>query len=764
MFRVHRLLALAGVSALAISTAHAQTLPPGDPATARAPTEALPAVTIEAPPDPRGRTRTEPSTISSRGVARRAGAPQAALPTLGTQLDQISVTQTKTETPVIDTLGGTSVVSRDQIDAIQPDRMSDVLRQVPGVTTQENPNDPAQAVNIRGLQDFGRVNVLVDGARQNFQSTGHGANGVFYLDPELVGGIDITRGPVSTIYGSGAIGGVVAFRTKGIDDILKADEQAGIVQKLGGGTNGYGFLNSTAVGVRLPNNAATVFGQFVLRDRYVYRDGSGLLIPDTGSDLRSGNFKVTVNPADGHQLTVTALMQKFDFTNNGTSSAGARFGSDLDTKTYTLGYRFTPPDMPLIDLSLKGYYSTTDDLRTLLNPTTTYTQLGARPGNQIRVDLETTGFDVFNTSRFDTGPISHAVTLGGDGVFDHVRTTDQAGGYTSAFTPSGRRSLLGAFIQDEMRYGGWLRAIGAVRYDSYELEGGIYRSEGDRVSPRGTIGISPFPWIEFFGTYAEGYRAPAISEAFISGTHPFPAFQILANPTLRPETAHNVEGGVNLKFNNVLRDGDAFRGKVVAFSNQVNNYIGIQGVGPTYYVNAVVGANPALCAGRTIPFVNGRAGAICVIGLQNQQFINIARADLSGLEAEAAYDWGTGFASLAYSHTEGFDTKTLLTLLTIPPDKVAGTLGLRFLDNKLTVGTRIVYNDARKTYQTGTIIPNTKQYTLVDLFASYDYTDWIRADVTLSNVFDVRYTRYLDLDRSPGFQARGALTVKFATR
>ena len=60
-----------------------------------------------------------------------------------------------------------------------------------------------------------------------------------------------------------------------------------------------------------------------------------------------------------------------------------------------------------------------------------------------------------------------------------------------------------------MRFGGWLRAVGAVRYDSYSLSGGPYRSKGDRVSPRGTIGVSPFPWVEFFGTYAEGYRAPA---------------------------------------------------------------------------------------------------------------------------------------------------------------------------------------------------------------------------------------------------------------
>ncbi|WP_375459400.1 TonB-dependent hemoglobin/transferrin/lactoferrin family receptor [uncultured Enterovirga sp.] len=763
MFAAYRIAALLGVSALAVAVAQAQTAgPPEAGPTASPPAaNALPPVTIDAPAVQRPRPRVatpRPTGPATTARARNTGR-DAGLPSIGTPLDEITVTSTKTETTAIDALGGASVVSRDQLDAIQPSRISDILQQVPGVTTQESRNDPAQAINIRGLQDFGRVNVLVDGARQNFQSTGHGANGVFYLDPELVGGIDITRGPVSTIYGSGAIGGVVSFRTRGIDDILKPDEMAGVVQRIGAGTNGYGVVNSTSAGVRLPNNAATAFGQFVYRDNYVYRDGAGILIRDTDSELRSGNVKITANPAEGHQLTATALIQKFDFTNNGTSQTGSRFQSALDTDTYTLGYRFTPPDMPLIDLSIKGYYTSTYDLRTLLNPTTTYTQLGARPGRQISVDLRTSGFDIFNTSRFDTGPVSHAFTFGGDGVFDTVTTTDQAGGFTGAFTPSGRRDLTGAFIQDEMRFGGWLRAVGAVRYDSYSLSGGPFSSEGTRVSPRGTIGVSPFPWFEVFGTYAEGYRAPAISETLISGNHPFPAFQILPNTALRPETAHNLEGGINLKFDDVLRRGDAFRAKAVVFTNEVDDFINIQGVGPiNYYAVTPSVALNALCAGRRAPF------GPCQIPLQAQQYVNIARANLSGVEVEAAYDWGDGFASLAYSHTEGENAQTKVTLLTIPPDKVAGTVGLRFLDRRLTVGTRIVYNDARKNVPASTIIPNTKQYTLVDLFAAYDYSDAIRADVTLSNVFDVRYTKYLDLDRSPGFQARGALTFKFATR
>lgn len=677
-----------------------------------------------------------------------------------TQLDAITVTQTRTEGRAIDSLGGASVLTRDNIEAIQPDRLSDVLRQVPGVTTQENHNDPAQAINIRGLQDFGRVNVLVDGARQNFQSTGHGANGVFYLDPELVGGVDITRGPVSTIYGSGAIGGVVSFRTRSIDDILKPDEVAGLVQKIGGGTNGYGIVNSTSAGFRLPNNAANVFGQFVYRQNYVYRDGAGILIPDTGSELKAVNVKANLYPADGHQLSVSALIQKFDFTNNGSSSVGARFKAGVDAETYTLGYHWTPADQPLIDLSLKGYYTNTFEERTFLRDAGSgaYTGLGVRPGNRLSIDLDTFGFDAFNTSRFDTGPVGHALTYGGDGVFDRVRTTDQAGGYTAAFTPTGRRDLTGAFIQDEMRFGGWLRAIGAVRFDSYEIAGNGFRSSGERVSPRGTLGISPFPWIEFFGTYAEGYRAPAISETLIAGTHPFPAFTILPNTALRAETAHNVEGGVNLKFDDILKPGDAFRAKIVGFSNEVDNFINIQGVGPRVLVPALPSIPVAACRGVVVPRFP------CVIPVQAQQYVNIARADLTGIEVEAAYDWGDGFASLAYSHTDGVNSATKVTLLTIPPDKIAGTLGLRFLDRRLTIGTRIVYNDARRNVPVSTIIPNTKEYALVDLFASYEHNDWVRGDLTLSNIFDKRYIKYLDLDRSPGFQAKGALTVKFATR
>ena len=93
--------------------------------------------------------------------------------------------------------------------------------------------------------------------------------------------------------------------------------------------------------------------------------------------------------------------------------------------------------------------------------------------------------------------------------------------------------------------------IGGLRYDSYELSGGSADSSGDRLSPRITVGVSPFSegaleGLQFYGTYAEGYRSPSVTETLISGLHPAGVtFPFLPNPDLKPETGKTWEFGVN---------------------------------------------------------------------------------------------------------------------------------------------------------------------------------------------------------------------------
>ena len=156
------------------------------------------------------------------------------------------------------------------------------------------------------------------------------------------------------------------------------------------------------------------------------------------------------------------------------------------------------------------------------------------PGAPLEDKINSYGFDLHNTARFTTGMLNHALTVGGDGTLDRVTTSDDAGGFVSALTPSGNRSLWGAYVQDEISYNSWLRVLGALREDGYHLSGGGVSSGGTHLSPKLTIGITPIRGIEFYGTYAQGYRAPSVTETLIQGVHPFPSFTFLPNPNLSP--------------------------------------------------------------------------------------------------------------------------------------------------------------------------------------------------------------------------------------
>src|ERR1700754_1971961 len=213
-------------------------------------------------------------------------------------LDEITVTATKTEQRAIDALAPVSVMTLDQIESRQASRVADLIYTIPGVYMNDRGDDPSTAINIRGLQDFGRVAVVVDGARQNYQRSGHNANGSFFLDPEPLGGIDVTRGPTANIYGSGAIGGVASFRTKDINDVLRPGERWGVDMSGSYGSNKDRGMGSGFGGVRV-DPSVDVFGGAVYRTQSNYKDGDGTEIGNTGNDVAAGLMKVTFRPAEG---------------------------------------------------------------------------------------------------------------------------------------------------------------------------------------------------------------------------------------------------------------------------------------------------------------------------------------------------------------------------------------------------------------------------------------------------------------------------------
>jgi outer membrane receptor protein involved in Fe transport len=104
------------------------------------------------------------------------------------------------------TLGQTST-SLDPASAPgAPSAMVDLVTQIPGVS-EAGQGGLFQNYSVRGLSRQ-RVTTTVSGMRISAERRA-GASASF-LDPDLIGRIDVLRGPATTVHGSGALGGVVA--------------------------------------------------------------------------------------------------------------------------------------------------------------------------------------------------------------------------------------------------------------------------------------------------------------------------------------------------------------------------------------------------------------------------------------------------------------------------------------------------------------------------------------------------------------------------
>jgi hemoglobin/transferrin/lactoferrin receptor protein len=629
-------------------------------------------------------------------------------------LDAITITATKAGERVYDSLSASSVIGREQIETqIQPSSTADVLRLIPSVTTQSAPGDPGIGVNVRGLQDFGRVNVLVDGARQNFQREGHSAKGTFYFDPEMMKSVDVTRGPASSIYGSGAIGGVVSFTTIDAGDVLPDGTLVGGRIKGTWETNGNTPLLHGGVAAR-PSEMFDLLGAATWRNAGDYRSGDGSTVGYTAQDLLSGLFKTRIRSASDQELTLSALRIRNDFE-NGLSTL---YRTEAVADTFTAGYRWTP-DSPIWDLSAKVYFSGTNVKQTTLE--------GITSGAVKTFDIGTVGFDLFNTSRFDTGSFKRELTYGGDLFQDNVETKDPFG-VSDKLTPSGQRLVYGAFVQDRVAFSEWLELISALRYDSYRLTGDDIENEGSRLSPKFTVGITPWQPVTFYASYAEGYRTPALTETLIDGFHPPPlsAGRFFPNPDLKPEIAHNIEGGINLRFDNLIVEEDRLRMKFGIFHNRVDDYI-----------EQVF---------TRFPIPGG------------YQYRNIAEAVINGFEAEGIYDAGSYFVGISGNILNGKNSRTNEDLVKVPPNCLTGTLGFRGYDGRLEVGTRVSLVGAKDKAEDFGFVGD--PYAVVDLFANWKVDERVTTGLVVENLFDHQYTEYLNGNPSPGFNAKASLSVK----
>ena len=127
-------------------------------------------------------------------------------------LEPVIVTATRTAITANEALSSVTVITREDIDRLQPVSVADLLTGLPGVSIGRSGGIGAQtSLYLRGTNAT-HVLVLIDGVRIGSVSIGLPA--LEQIPVQAIDRIEIVRGPRASLYGSDAIGGVIQIFTR----------------------------------------------------------------------------------------------------------------------------------------------------------------------------------------------------------------------------------------------------------------------------------------------------------------------------------------------------------------------------------------------------------------------------------------------------------------------------------------------------------------------------------------------------------------------
>ncbi|MEQ4673848.1 TonB-dependent hemoglobin/transferrin/lactoferrin family receptor [Providencia vermicola] len=608
------------------------------------------------------------------------------------KLDNITVTASQIQQGdwVYSSPSSVSVISKKQIEDRPPKHIADVLELTTGVYSSVSQQDPSLSVNIRGIQDYGRVNMNIDGMRQNFQKSGHGQrNGSMYIDSELLSGVEIQKGNSGGMGSGGTLGGVATFNTVNASDFLSKDKSFGGKLHASTGTNNTHFIGSSAfalgnekgdllfaaserrLGDYKPGTHGSIGDIRINNDAGHYdelvRGLKHTRINDSNYQMTSYLAKAGWNLSESQRLQFNYLETKVATPNAGTltnltqtwpyklgwKSSGF---SDVTTQNYSLDYTQFSGSPWSTEFKGKVYFVDTKD------DTETYsTSQIFNNGYQMDTRVKTFGVQLENHSEIEFNHNNLLKAHYGFETFQDKASSSSTREAASGVTPDGKRTLSSLFTNLTYEYDDWLTLEGGMRYDYYTLKGqtsmryaifpytkenpctgrrlrdcpstlytehwNVDKSEG-AFSPNARLAIRPgVEWMEFFTSYGRSWRPPAITETLTTGSAHSSSTQF-PNPFLKAERSNAWEIGVNLNYPQLMLEEDRLLAKVAYFDTRVDNYIN-------------------LAINRTKPgLVNPSIGNAAYSN-------NLNTTRFRGFEYQLNYDAGFVYADLTFTHMIG---------------------------------------------------------------------------------------------------------------
>jgi hemoglobin/transferrin/lactoferrin receptor protein len=641
----------------------------------------------------------------------------------------------------IDTPQAVTALEQEDLDRKQASTIGDLLKGVPGAQAAGASARPmGQSFNIRGIGNTEqtaseeRIKVVIDGAPKFFEAYRLGS---FFADLELFKRVEILRGPgSSTLYGSGTIGGVVAFTTKDASDFLAEGETTALQFKGSYGSNG----DRLGLGVIYAHRAgnAEFLASLNRTSSDEMHDGAGNPILGTEhqgvSGLVKGKWALGNDGDQDLTLAFSRTANDLDDTpvtqTGGSSAVIGGFGlHDLesvdDTLTATWHHGFAANDL----LDLKVQLSLTD---THVEKRNFSLAAACAPGrSSVLCDsdygYQTTTLKIENLSDLSFGDWESFLTTGIQ-LSRQERTATSIVGPLQ-FHPEGTDVKLGVYAQGEFVWNERLTITPGLRVDfgdrtpsAETTAAGATPVEDTAVSAKFSAMYKLSDTLSVFGTIAQTERMPTLDELYSNDNGQLPSLD------LEKEAADSVELGLTFQREGVLTADDSLLLKTTLFHNDITNLI---------VSNAAAGP-----------------GAV--------RYDNIRSAEIWGAELEAAYDAERWFASLAWSHVKSKDGDTGLQLQETPAENVALTLGAKLPDQGLVIGWKAYYFDGITNYATGSTAPSStysgSHYDTHDLFVTWSpqtgALQGFDVNLTIENVFDADYRNNLSLDRAAGMNAK----------
>lgn len=434
----------------------------------------------------------------------------------------------------------TATLTATEIGSRAPANLVQALENVAGISQVSEGHAAVPAV--RGLAR-GRTLILIDGARVS--SERRAGPSATFLDPEVIEGVEVARGPGTVAYGSDAFGGVISIRTRSIAPFAPFSARVTTTGGLGipeyrvGAELSKGFARGGALFAAHTRKADdyaapddTVFNSGYadrgFLGRVTYQIGNGLLSAAWQSDLgrdidRPRNNSHVVRffypTEDSHRLTVSYDVRDL-----------AGFSRMLFTVFHGFYGQVTDQDRfatVTAPRSVERAEVSSNDFQVRGNAERRYGAARLELGVDLNGRYGLRALDVFEQYALD-GALADTTT---NVSIDTARRLD-VGLYTSidaAVTPS-------------------ISLAGGVRGDrvSTQNRGGFF---GDRSTTHGAasgfVSVTAGSFNGFTTTVqlARGFRDPVLSDRYFRG--PSGRGFITGNPDLEPETSVQLDAGVH---------------------------------------------------------------------------------------------------------------------------------------------------------------------------------------------------------------------------